>query len=129
MSFDPLANAMIAIKNAEMVGKREVIIKPASKLIGKVLKIMQENGYIGEFEFIDDGRSGKFRVKLIGKINDCKAIKPRFKVKKHEFEKYEKRFLPARGFGIIIVSTDKGVMTHHEAKKLGIGGRLIAYVW
>ncbi len=129
MSFDPLANALISIKNAEMVGKREVIIKPASKLIGKVLKIMQEYGYIGEFEFIDDGRSGKFRVKLIGKINDCKAIKPRFKVKKHEFEKYEKRFLPARGFGILIVSTDKGVMTHYDAKKLGIGGRLIAYVW
>ncbi len=129
MSFDPLANAMIAMKNAEMVGKREIIIKPASKLIGKVLKIMQEYGYIGEYEFIDDGRSGKFRVKLIGKINDCKAIKPRFKVKKTEYEKYEKRFLPARGFGILIVSTDRGVMTHYEAKRLGIGGRLIAYVW
>ncbi len=126
---DPLADALSNLKNHERAGKLECIIKPASKLIGNVLKIMQDYGYIGEFEFIDDGKSGKFRVKLLGKLNDCGAIKPRFAVKKNGYEKFEKRYLPASGYGILIVSTNQGLMTHYEAKEKGIGGRLIAYVY
>jgi len=126
---DPLADALSAIKNAERVGKKECIVKPASKLIGNVLKIMKEEGYIEEFEFIDDGKAGIFKVKLKGRINNCNAIKPRFPVKKNEFEKWERRFLPARDFGILIVTTSKGVMTHREAKEIGIGGSLLAFVY
>lgn len=126
---DPLADALSAIKNAERVGKKECIVKPASKLIGNVLKIMKEEGYIEEFEFIDDGKAGIFKVKLKGRINNCNAIKPRFPVKKNEFEKWERRFLPARDFGILIVTTSKGVMTHREAKEVGIGGSLLAFVY
>ena len=129
MLIDPLADALSTIKNNERTGNLECIIKPASKLIANVLKVMQENGYIGEFEFIDDGRSGKFRVRLLGRINDCKVIRPRFAVKKDGYEKYERRYLPAKDFGILIVTTDKGVMTHKKAKELGIGGRLLAYVY
>ena len=126
---DPLADALSAIKNAERVGKKECIVKPASKLIGNVLKIMKEEGYIEEFEFIDDGKAGIFKVKLKGRINNCNAIKPRFPVKKNEFEKWERRFLPARDFGILIVTTSKGVMTHREAKEIGVGGSLLAFVY
>ena len=127
--MDPLANALNHLSNCERVGKKVAYIKQASKLIGRVLKVMQDYGYIGEFEFIEDGRAGIFKVELIGKINKCGAIKPRFPVKKLGYEKFEKRYLPARDFGILIVSTTQGVMSHEEAKKRGLGGRLLAYVY
>ncbi len=126
---DPLADALSHIKNTERVGKLECIIKPASKLIGNVLSVMKEGGYIDEFEYIDDGRGGIFKVKLRGKINDCNAIKPRFFVRVKEYEKWEKRFLPARDFGMLIVTTSKGVMSHHDAIEAGIGGQLLAFVY
>lgn len=129
MLLDPLSDAMSAIKNAEIAGKKECIIKPASKLIGNVLKVMQKYGYIGEFIFIDDGKSGLYKVKLLGRINNCNVIKPRLEVKKNEYEKYEKRFLPAKGFGILIVTTPLGVMSQEEAIKRGLGGQLIAFVY
>ena len=127
--MDPLADALSNIKNHEMARKRECIICPASKLIGAVLRIMQANGYVGEIEFIEDGRTGKFRVQLFGRINDCKAIKPRINVKVRDIEKWERHFLPAKDIGILIISTPQGLMTHHEAKKRHVGGRLIAYVY
>jgi len=125
--MDVVANGLIIIKNAEIRRKKECVIYPASKLLGNILRVMQKYGYIGEFEYIDDGRSGKFKVQLLGRINKCAAIKPRFPVKVKEFEEWEKRYLPARDVGILIVSTPQGVMSHHEAKKKGIGGCLIAY--
>ena len=129
MLQDPLNDVMVAIKNAEHGGKVEVVLKPASKLIGRVLQVMQEYGYISEFEYVADTRGGRFRVKLGGNINDCGVIKPRFSVTRETYEKFEKRFLPAKDFGIIIVSTSRGMMTHVEAKKKGIGGRLISYCY
>jgi small subunit ribosomal protein S8 len=129
MLMDPLANALSIIKNCENARKREAVIAPASKLIGNVLRVMQQEGFIGKFEFVDDGRAGKFRVQLLGKINNCGVVKPRFAVKRDQYEKWEKRFLPAVGFGILIVSTQKGVMAHAMAIEQGMGGRLIAYVY
>ena len=76
--MDTIANGLITIMNNELRRKKECIIAPASKLLGNVLRVIQMNGYIGEFEFIDDGRSGKFRVQLIGRINKCGAVIPRF---------------------------------------------------
>ncbi len=127
--MDTLANGLTTIMNNEIRHKKECIITPASKLLGRVLRIMQLNGYIGEFEFIDDGRQGKFKVQLLGRINKCGAIKPRYPVKADEFEKWEKQFLPARDIGILIVSTSQGVMSHRDAKQKRIGGRLLAYVY
>lgn len=127
--IDPLSDALSVIKNAESVGKSECVVRPASKLIGNILKIMKEHGYIAEFEFIDDGKAGIFKVKLQGRINKCGAIRPRFSVNKNEFEKWEKRFLPARDLGLLMVSTSQGVMSHLEARERGIGGRLLAYVY
>ena len=127
--MDVLSNGLTTILNNELRNKRECVISPASKLLGKVLRIMQLNGYIGEFEFIDDGRSGKFKVQLLGRINKCGAIRPRFAVKVDEIENWEKKFLPSREVGLLIISTPKGVLSHKEAKEKGFGGRLLAYVY
>ncbi|MHA1144707.1 MAG: 30S ribosomal protein S8 [Candidatus Helarchaeota archaeon] len=127
--LDPLANALSNIQNNEIVGKQDVIISPASKIIAATLKIMQRFGYIGEFEYIDDGRAGKFQVQLLGRINKVNVIKPRYSLKKDEFEKWESRFLPAKDFGLLILTTSKGIISHTEAKEMGIGGRLLAYVY
>ena len=127
--MDTLANGLTTILNNEMRNKRECIISPASKLLGRVLRIMQLNGYIGEFEFVDDGRSGKFKVQLLGRINKCGAVRPRFSVRIDEFEKWEKAFLPSRDVGLLVVSTPKGVVAHRETKENQIGGKLLAFVY
>ncbi|MCZ7403285.1 MAG: 30S ribosomal protein S8 [Candidatus Methanoperedens sp.] len=129
MLLDPLADALSTIKNAEMTGKPDCTLRPASKLIGNVLKVMKEKGYLGDFEFVDDGKSGIFKVQLKGKINKCGVIRPRHAVRNTDFEKWEKRYLPAKGFGSIILTTPDGVMTHSEARDNGIGGELLAYVY
>jgi len=90
---------------------------------------MQKWGYIGAFEFIDDGKNGLFKVELLGAINKCGVIKPRTPVKNHELENWEMRYLPAKEFGILIMTTPKGVMTHKQAKEENIGGILLAYVY
>ncbi len=129
MQHDPLNDALVAIKNAELSGKRECMVKPASKLIGRVLNIMREYNYIADFEFIDDGKAGQFLVKLNGNLNNCGVIKPRFSVKKDEIERFERRYLPAKNFGILIMTTTKGVVSNTQAKEIGIGGRVLAYVY
>lgn len=129
MQNDPLNDAMSTIKNAATVGKSECQIKPSSKLIGRVLKVMQENGYINQFEFVEDGKAGVFKVKMQGKINNCGVIKPRFSVKKVDLEQFEARFLPAQDFGVLIISTTEGVISHVKAKELGVGGKLLAFVY
>lgn len=127
--IDTVSNGLITIINNEMRNKRHCVIGPASKLLGRVLRVLQLNGFIGEFEFIDDGRAGKFKVQLLGRVNKCGAIKPRFPVGVEDFENWEKAFLPARDVGILVVSTSVGVLSHREAKEKKIGGRLLAYVY
>ena len=129
LAYDPLADALTNIRNNELQVKDSCVISPASKLIGEVLSTMQKENYIGNFEYIDDNRAGQFKVELEGNINKCGVIKPRHAVKKDEFEKFEKRYLPAKNFGILIVTTPEGIMTHYEAKERGIGGRLLAYMY
>jgi len=129
MNMDVIANGLTAIYNNEVRRRKECYITPASKLLGNVLRVMQMSGYIGEFEFIDDGRTGKFRVQLLGRINKCGAIKPRYSVRAKDIEKWEKTFLPARDIGILILTTPQGVMSHIEAKKRGVGGKLLAYIY
>jgi small subunit ribosomal protein S8 len=129
MLNDPLANALSLMKNAELKGKGECNIQPSSKLIGGVLTLLKDKGYISEFEFIEDGKAGTFQVKLMGNINNCGVIKPRYPVKRDELEKWESRYLPARDFGLLILTTTKGIVSHAEAKENGIGGKLLAYVY
>lgn len=129
MSKDSLANALSTVKNHEVIRKSEVSIKPASELIRAVLEVMEEENYVGDFEYVEDGKGGKFEVELVGNINNCGVIKPRFSVKQGEFEKWEKRYLPAAEFGILAVTTPDGVISHKEAKENGKGGRLLAFVY
>lgn len=128
MLHDKLADALTVVKNAERIGKGKCIVK-ANKLIGDILKVMQDNNYINSFEMIEDGKGGVYKVELKGKIIDTRVVKPRFPVKVDEYEKFEKRFLPARNIGLLVVSTPKGVMDHKKAKEFGLGGRLLSYIY
>jgi len=128
MKHDSLADVFVIIKNTEGVGKKECTV-PASKLASDILKIMKDKDYIGSFDRIEDGKGGKFKIHLVGNINNCHVIKPRFFTKKDEFIKWEKRFLPANNIGMLLVTTSKGVMDHHKAKKEGLGGQLLGYVY
>ena len=129
MTNDPLADALNTIKTHEILGRSSCMIKPASKLIKEVLMIFQQHKYIDEFEYIDDGKSGSFKVQLNGSVNDCMVIKPRFTVRKDEWAKWEQRYIPSPEFGVLIVSTPHGLITNADARKRNIGGRLIAYVY
>jgi ribosomal protein S8 len=130
--LNPLANALTTIYNNEVRRNKQAIIMPASKLIVNVLRVMQREGYIGEFELIDDGRSGKIVVQLLGRINKCGPISPRFPLTYKELlsmPQYIRRYLPSKEIGFIILSTSKGVMTHKDAIKEKIGGVALGYVY
>lgn len=129
MLNDPLANVLSYINNHEKLGRKEIIVRNNSKFIRHVLSILNENNYLGEYKEIEDGRGRLLEINLIGAVNKIGVITPRFNVKKDDFEKFEKRYLPAKDFGVMIVSTSKGLMTHMHAKELGLGGRLICYCY
>ena len=123
-----IADSMNMLKNAEMARKKEVIISPASNLLQRILRILQSNAYIGEFERYDDGRQGKFKIALLGKINEAKGlIRNSYYVS--QFEALERRLLPAPGLGIIILSTNQGIMSMKEAEERHIGGQALCYVY
>ncbi len=128
MLQDPLADALTVIKNAEKIGKASCIVK-ASNLLGNILQVIQENGYIQSFEKIEDGRGNKFKIELKGKIINTNVIKPSLSVSVDEFEKWEKRYLPGRNMGLLIISTPKGVLPHNRAKELHVGGKLLSFVY
>jgi small subunit ribosomal protein S8 len=90
---------------------------------------MQEKQLIGSYEIVEDGKGGIININLLGNLNDCGVIKPRHRVKVTDLEKFEKRYLPAMGFGILIISTNQGLMTNAEAKEKNIGGTLISYAY
>lgn len=129
MLNDPLANVMSLILNNELIGKSNCLIKPVSKIIKDVLKVMKENGYVGDFEELQDSRGNYIKLGLMGSINKCGVIKPRYNIKNKDFEKFERRYLPAKDVGMLFVSTSSGVMTHYDAKSKKIGGRLLAYCY
>lgn len=126
---DTLADALSALKSGQSMGKRTCVIHPASKLIGSVLRIAQKEGYVGEFELYDDSKAGMFKVELCGSINDCGVIRPRHPVKRGEYEKWERMYLPASDFGLLVVSTNSGVISHKEAMEKGLGGILLAFFY
>jgi len=126
MSQDIVADALNMIKNAKKSGKENVEIKRISNLLIEVLKIMKQKNAIKKYKFNSKEKSVEV---TIGDLSECRAIKPRFTVKKEQIEKYQRRYLPARGIGTIIVSTNKGLMTHEEALTEGTGGCLVAYFY
>ncbi|KAJ3214256.1 40S ribosomal protein S22 [Dinochytrium kinnereticum] len=124
-----LNDCLKSIINAEKAGKRQVLIRPSSKVIVKFLSVMQQHGYIGEFEIIDDHRSGKIVVQLIGRINKCGVISPRFNVKSTDIEKWVNNLLPSRQFGYIVLTTSAGVMDHEEARRKNTGGKILGFFY
>ena len=157
-----LNDALNCIMNAERGGKRQVLIRPASKVIIRFLQTMQKHGmstspplphypplllihsslhthpyntfsfphsikgYIGEFEVVDDRRSGKIVVELNGRINKCGVISPRYDIKIEELEKWTSYLLPSRQFGFIVLTSSAGIMDHEEARKKHVGGKVLS---
>ncbi|CAG7879804.1 unnamed protein product [Brassica rapa] len=115
-----LNDALKSMFNAEKRGKRQVMIRPSSKVIIKFLIVMQKHGYIGEFEYVDDHRSGKIVVELNGRLNKCGVISPRFDVGVKEIEGWTARLLPSRQFGYIVLTTSAGIMDHEEARRKNV---------
>lgn len=128
MRHDLISDMFTILRNTENAGKKECVV-PSSNMIKDILKSMQSKGYIGNFEYIDDGKGGKFRIEMVGKINDCSAIKPRHAVGVSEFIDWEKRFLPAIGMGELFISTPKGIMSHRDSVNKKLGGVLLGYIY
>lgn len=125
---DPIADSLSKINNAVQSLQSEVeLVK--SKLLISLLDKLKENDYVGDYEVIENRKQGKIVVQLLGNINKCSVIKPRYPVKVEEFETYERRFLPAKDFGVLLISTNQGVLTQQEAKEKNVGGVLVAYCY
>jgi len=128
MMHDIIADIMTVFRNAEHVGKKTCRINHASSMIKSIVEIFKKNGYIAGYKVIDDKKAGIIEIELNGMINDCKPIRPRHSVKKDDYMRFEKRYLPASNVGVMIVSTSEGIKSHNEVKGK-IGGTLIAYVY
>ena len=129
MTRDLLNDALLALRHADQDGRPRVEIAPTSKLIGEVLRLFRTHGYLQEFAFLPTGRGGKYEVTLSRRINSCGVVKPRLSVRYDELERFESRFLPAQDFGLLVLSTNQGVIGQAEARERKIGGRLLAYVY
>ncbi len=129
MQHDTLSDALSTINNAARNEQETAIIEPATKLTKKVLIQLQQLGYIGVFELVEDGKGGKFKVEVLETVNECKPVKPNFSVQNDEYVKWEKRYLPAQDFGHLLVTTSHGIKTHKEAQQEGVGGILLGYVY
>jgi len=126
MAQDTVADALNMMRNAKKAGRESVEIKIASNLLIEILKIMRQKGAVKKYKI--DTKKHNVEVTL-GELMECRAIKPRFSVSKDGVEKYRKRYLPARNVGTMIVSTNKGLMTHEDAEENETGGSLIAYFY
>lgn len=126
MSQDIVADGLNVIKNAQRAKKKTIVLSRVSNLLIEILKIMKQKGAIKSYKV--NSKEKNIEV-ILDNLAECKAIKPRFTVKKDQIDKYIRRYLPARGMGTIIVSTNKGLKTHEEAQEEDTGGCLIAYFY
>lgn len=128
MKSDIISDALNTIMNAKRIERTEVRINRISKFLISIFEMMKEQKYI-DFEVKDADESKPYIIVKILKLNMCKSIKPRYSVTVDRVEKYLRRYLPSRNFGTVIVSTNKGLMSHEEAAKNNLGGSLIAYYY
>jgi len=123
MSQDIVSDTLNRIMNAKKANKSYIVSTRFSKLLIKVLDMMKQYGYI-DYTL----NEGVLRIEM-KELSICSSIKPRYTVNKENLEKYVRRFLPARDYGYVIISTSKGLMTNNEAKENHLGGSLIAYFY
>ena len=129
MRISVLNDTLKAMYNAEKRGKRQVLVRPVSKVVIKFLQVMQKHGYINEFEYIDDHRSGKIVVELNGRINKCGVISPRYDLSHTDVEDWVGRLLPSRLFGVIVLTTANGILDHEEARRKKVGGKVLGFFY
>lgn len=128
---DPIADMLTRIRNANTVGHETVEI-PASKIKKSIAGILTEEGYIKGFEVIEDDKQGMIRVEMKYGPNKEKVISGIKKISKPGLKVYAKATDVPKvlgGLGIAIISTSSGVISDREARKLGVGGEVICYVW
>ena len=128
---DPIADFLTRIRNANMVMHEKVEI-PASKTKAALAEILKNEGFIKDYEQVEDGKQGIIRVYLKYGPNRDKVISGLKRISKSGLKVYcKKDEIPKvlGGLGIAIISTSKGIMTDKEARKLGLGGEVICYVW
>ncbi|MGD9761296.1 MAG: 30S ribosomal protein S8 [Candidatus Izemoplasmatales bacterium] len=128
---DPIADMLTRIRNANQM-KHKTVDVPASKLKMEILNVLKQEGYIVDFDRIDDGVQGTLKIKLKYLLNDERVVRGLKKISKPGLRVYAKMDdLPKvlNGLGIAIISTSKGIMTDRDARKNQVGGEVIAYVW
>ena len=128
---DPIADMLTRIRNANSVGHESVEI-PASKMKKSIAQILLDEGFITNYEVIDDNVQGTIKVTLKYGPNHEKVISGIKKISKPGLKVYAKANEVPRvlgGLGIAIISTSKGVISDKEARKQGVGGEVICYVW
>ncbi len=128
---DPIADFLTRIRNANSVHHEKVEI-PASKMKLTLAEILKSEGLIKDYEMIEDGKQGVLRLYLKYGPNKEKVITGLKRISKPGLRVYAKKDQVPRvlgGLGIAIISTSQGVMTDKEARKRGLGGEVICYVW
>jgi small subunit ribosomal protein S8 len=125
MSQDIVSDGLNQIMNAVRLEKENLTITRYSGVLIHLLEIMKQKGHI---TYVVDELSRKVTVDIL-KLNICKAVKPRYSACVGDIDKYLRRFLPSRNFGTLIISTNKGLLDHKEAKAQKIGGSVIAYFY
>ena len=131
MYTDPIADMLTRIRNANTVGHETVEI-PASKMKKAIAEILKEEGYITDFDVIEDDKQGMIKVTMKYGSNKERVISGIKKISKPGLKVYAKANEVPKvlgGLGIAIISTSKGIVSDKEARKLGVGGEVICYVW
>ncbi len=128
---DPIADMLTRLRNANSVYHEKVEI-PGSKIKVAIANILKEEGFIKDFDFVQDSKQGLLRVNLKYGPNREKVITGIKRISKPGLRVYAKNDQLPRvlgGLGVAIVSTSKGIMSDKQARKNGLGGEVIAYVW